>query len=181
MKSPLNYSLVRNISCLDPQKLIKNEVECIQKFKRVLTVLVNSKRLRNEECDIILREFKTFVNSMQTNEEFKSYRRSDSRCRLDTLYHDNLAGKPDYEKSWPVIRQLLLLSHGQATVEGSFSINKGVTTTNLSAQTLVARRAIIDHVHHVGGMHNDAQVGSTGILPLQAWSWTKAKRIIRFF
>ena len=111
-------------------------------FKKVMTVLVNSKRLCNAECDSNLRELKTFVNSMQTNEDFTSYR-SDTRCR-----------KPDYEKSWPVITQLLLLSHGQATVERSFGIKKGVITTNLSAQTQVARRAIIDHAHQVGGMHN---------------------------
>ena len=46
--------------------------------------------------------------------------------------------------------QLLLLSHGQASVEGGFSVNKEIATSNLMKHDLIARRAIKDHVQSVG-------------------------------
>ena len=60
-----------------------------------------------------------------------------------TLYYDVLG---------EVVRKLLLLSHGQAKVERSFSVNKDVSEQNISKHNLVARRIVKDHIHHVGGL-----------------------------
>ena len=49
---------------------------------------------------------------------------------------------------------LLLLSHGQATVERGFSVNKEVQSDNLCADTFTARRLICDHVSVAGGITN---------------------------
>jgi len=49
---------------------------------------------------------------------------------------------------------LLVLSHGQATVEQDFSINKQVETDNLTEESLVAKRIICDYVIYVGGIQH---------------------------
>ena len=49
-----------------------------------------------------------------------------------------------------VLKQLLLLSHGQATVERGFSLNKEVTVENMKKATLIARRHIVDYCRNVG-------------------------------
>ena len=69
-----------------------------------------------------------------------------------TLYYDALGQEKKYLKLWEVVRKLLLLSHGQATVERSFSVNKDVSEQNISEHNLVARRIVKDHIHHVGGL-----------------------------
>jgi len=46
----------------------------------------------------------------------------------------------------------LLLSHGQASVERGFSVNKELVIENESKQTLAARRIIKDHIIHVNGV-----------------------------
>ena len=48
--------------------------------------------------------------------------------------------------------QLLFLSHGQASVERGFSVNKEIATSNLMEHNLIARRVIKDHVQSVGGL-----------------------------
>jgi hypothetical protein len=53
---------------------------------------------------------------------------------------------------WPTISKLLLLSHGQATVERGFSINREVETVNMKSDTIVAHRQICSHVASVGGL-----------------------------
>ena len=42
------------------------------------------------------------------------------------------------------------MSHGQATVEKGFSVNKEVEVENLKEHTLVAQRIVCDHVNSVG-------------------------------
>ena len=49
---------------------------------------------------------------------------------------------------------LLLLLHGQASVERGFSVNKQLEVVNLQEGTYVAQRIICDHIHSVGGLLN---------------------------
>ena len=47
-----------------------------------------------------------------------------SAFRLDTLMLDTMSINDTYSKLWKVVKMLLVLSHGQATVERGFSMNK---------------------------------------------------------
>lgn len=49
------------------------------------------------------------------------------------------------------MEKILILSHGQATVERGFSINKETIVENLKKRSVVARRLIIDAVRKAGG------------------------------
>ena len=51
-----------------------------------------------------------------------------------------------------VIKMILTLSHGQAAVERSFSINKSVVDVNMKEESIVARKTIKDHM-----LSNDIQ------------------------
>ena len=88
------------------------------------------------------------------SEAFKSF--SMESNRVDTFYFDRLADEADLKELWKVVKLLLTLSHGQATVERSFSSNKGVMVENLAQYSLVAQRVICDHVRSVGGVLNVA-------------------------
>ena len=46
------------------------------------------------------------------------------------------------------------MSHGQATVERGFSVNKQTETDNLACDTFEAQRLVCDHVAAVGGIQN---------------------------
>ena len=60
----------------------------------------------------------------------------------------------NYPKAWSVYGLALLFSHGQASVERGFSVNKELVVENQSEQTLSARRIIKDHIIHVNGVTN---------------------------
>ena len=45
-----------------------------------------------------------------------------------------------------VIKLLLTLNHGQASVERGFSNNKSILKTNMSSQTIISKRLIKDHI-----------------------------------
>lgn len=49
---------------------------------------------------------------------------------------------------------LLVLSHGQASVERGFSVNRQTETENLTEEPLVAKRIVCYYVAHVWGIKN---------------------------
>ena len=51
-----------------------------------------------------------------------------------------------HKKAWPVVKMVLVLSHGQATVERGFSINKEEIVENQHVESLVAQSIIKDHI-----------------------------------
>ena len=71
------------------------------------------------------------------------------RDRVDSLFCDTMSQNPSYKQLWTVVKQLLFLSHGQATVEHGFSINKEIEVENMAESTFAAKRMVCDHVHSV--------------------------------
>jgi hypothetical protein len=152
-KSPVKYPIVRYMSVLDPRTLIIDKEKSSSKLSSILKVMTEKKRISEQICDSILTEFSHFYDTMlqSHSEYFNSFNPAEDR--LDSFYYDKLA-KAEYSHLWEVCQLLLLLSHGQATVERGFSVNKEVTIENLSEQSLVAQRTIVDHVRSVGGVLN---------------------------
>ena len=64
LKCPLSYSLFRNMVALNPRKMVANPNICRAKLKKILTVLVNSNKLRGENCDSVLQEYSNFLDSV---------------------------------------------------------------------------------------------------------------------
>ena len=76
-----------------------------------------------------------------------------STDRLDELFSTYMNADP-YQKLFKVVQLLLVLSHGEASVERGFSVNKELEVENLETQSLVAQRLVCDHINAVGGILN---------------------------
>jgi len=153
-KSPLKYSLVRNLSCLDPRQMISNRQDCSKKFKDVITKLVEVKRLMEKQCDDVIWQYNSFLDTGLQNDRQECVDFHPGSGRVDELFHRLMANKDEYSKLWYVVKLLLLISHGQATVERGFSVNKQIMVENMKEKSFVAQRAICDHISNVGGVLN---------------------------
>ena len=65
---------------------------------------------------------------------------------MDTFFFEELNQQKTYESLWCTIQLLLTLSHGQATVDRGFSVNKEVLAPNLKAVSLTALHLIHDTI-----------------------------------
>ena len=150
-KCPVSYSIVRHLSCLNPVKMASNKEACSVKFKKVLRLLVNAERVKEEEYDTLLQQFAMFLDSIPVfgSERFANFQSAEDR--VDTLFFECMANE-SYKSLFSVVKLILILSHGQATVERGFSVNKEVEVENLKEHTLVAQRIVCDHVNSVGGV-----------------------------
>ena len=153
LKSPLNYSLVSNLSFLDPRKMLSATKELsIRRLKRALSYLVDQNRVRETDCDDIIREYSQFVDDVVESNHSTFADFDPVNNRVDTLLHGFLLKKKEFGKLWLVCRQLLLLSHGRAAVERGFSVNRQLEVENMKDGTYVAQRRICDHVRAIGGI-----------------------------
>ena len=84
------------------------------------------------------------------SERFANFQSAEDR--VDTLFFECMVGNESYKSLFSVVKLILILSHGQATVERGFSVNKEVEVENLKEHTLVGQRIVCDHVNSVGGV-----------------------------
>jgi len=116
-KAPLKYPLVRGLSVLDPRVLLKSKETSVRKLSTVLRLLVESGRIEEQSCDDVLREFGNFYdhNLMCASDSFRNF--NPQMGRLDEFYHEHLSNKAEFRHLWKVVKLVLVLSHGQASVE----------------------------------------------------------------
>ena len=141
-KSPLKYSFVRNLVCLDPRLMISSPENATRMFQQTVNKLLELKWKTAEEGDLMLIQYKKFLSEGRKNHsaEFSSFKAGEDR--LDSFFCDKLQGKEDFQHLWLTLQLLLTLSHGQAAVERGFSVNKEVLVPNLQENSLTAVRVI---------------------------------------
>ena len=91
--------------------------------------------------------------------EFKEYNYYDN-VGVDKLLYQHIKISLKLYKLWEVVKMLLILSHGQASVERGFSVNKEILSTNLGKKSMMAKRFVIDSVRAElnGNSHNIDQL-----------------------
>ena len=153
LKCPLSYSLVRNMVALDPREMATNPNSCREKFKKIQTVLINSNKVRDENCDNVLQQDSNFLDRVPviSSDIFSSF--NPNVHRVDEFFSTYMSGE-NYVALFDIVKILLMLSHGQASVERGFSVNKEIEVKNLHEHSLVAQRIICDHLRAVGGVLN---------------------------
>lgn len=145
-KSPLKYPIVRLSRCLAPKVMAENKSEAIDIFTKLLQELQKRRIITSENCDSALSQFKVLLSECPATELNKFSR---SKDRLDTFYHDLFGTKKQYGDLWKVVKLILTLSHGQATIERGFSVNREVLVENIKEETLIALRFVCDELKNV--------------------------------
>ncbi len=145
-KSPLQYLLARKLSSLDPRLIVSNPEEAVKMFQNVLKELINDKWKTSQEADIELAQFRKMVFDAKKYHHTRFAAYNFNKERLDKFFFELLEGQEEYEKLWTTVKVLLTLSHGQASVERGFSVNKEALAPNLQEQSLKAIRLIHSHL-----------------------------------
>ncbi|KAK8771201.1 hypothetical protein V5799_025556 [Amblyomma americanum] len=124
--------------------------QCLAGLKNVLNALIAAKRLSNHQRDSVLSEYAEMLQM----EKHKLQLFEKSSDRLDIFFLELLKFNSSYAELWTVVQLLLVLSHGQATVERGFSVNRQVCVENLKSLSYISQRVICDAVDKAGGILN---------------------------
>ena len=159
-RSPRNCRTARYMAALDPRLMALPDKRDSNKtnLQRLLQELIDKQRFREQDADGMLRECMKFIDEVvaQDRSRYLSFSpgvsRGEAEDRVDVLLHEMMASNKSFHQLWLVVQQLLLLSHGQSTVERRFSVNKQTETYNLACDNFNAKRLVCDNVSAVGGI-----------------------------
>ncbi|TKS88164.1 Methyltransferase-like protein 22 [Collichthys lucidus] len=121
-KAPVNHQLVRSMQCLNPRRMALSKEACLVQMKRMLHHLVEANHIEESICDDVLREFANFCDFAALQATFREF--DPKTDRVDTLLYETMGTSKSFANVWHVVKMLLVLSHGQASVKRGFSINK---------------------------------------------------------
>lgn len=150
-KSPAGSNVVRNASIFDPSVILSEKSNVLQKrLSSLLTHLMKLNILKPQKCDKITEQYIEFVTyqlkfNIASFQKFEKDKKDLDEKDLDDFYFTdlNLAAFPDLSF---LIKMILTLSHGQAAVERSFSINNSVLNLNMKEDSIVAKKIVKDHM-----------------------------------
>ena len=136
--------------CLDLKYMATHPDQAMNKMRQLLEKLMNLKQRSADDCDTILRQYKTFISEVgrHAREEFSAFNNIEDK--LDTFLFTHLGKKSRFEELWSPVKLLLMFSHGQSQVEREFSNNKDITSTNMGAETLIAFYRVHDGIQSLG-------------------------------
>lgn len=100
----------------------------------------------------MLIQYSDFVEKASVAQKEVFVKFSIAEDRLDTFLAEHIALQSPLAKLWKLVKVLLILSHGQASVERGFSVNRQVTVENFKERSFVAQRIIHDHITNIGGL-----------------------------
>ncbi|GBN31928.1 hypothetical protein AVEN_38614-1 [Araneus ventricosus] len=131
--------------------MVFHPMRCLKSFKNILSYLVGKSLIPSKDGDEILLQFKEFLDKV-VKCSFSDFKTLDHKeQRLDTfLYQYFSVDKEKYRKLWDIVKMILILSHGQATVEREFSLNKALEVENLKENSYIAQRMIIKVIKEAG-------------------------------
>ena len=133
-RCPLQYAIVRQLTCMNPRYMAKNPDSAISKCSSLLQQLISKNLESPDSCDTILQQYKAFITEMQKyhKDEFVAY---NSEQALNSFIYGCIGEKPEYSKLWEAFKMLLILSHRQSCVERGFSDNKDILSNNMQDET----------------------------------------------
>ena len=139
---PLKYNFARKLASLDPRVMVSNPDQAIKMFQEVLQRLIETRWKTSEEAGTVLAEYRKLVSDAKRYhlDKFSSFKITTDR--LDSFLFEVLQNQNESQQLWITMQLILTLSHGQATVERGFSVNKEVLAPNFQETTLVAMRLV---------------------------------------
>lgn len=151
-RGPLKYSIVRAISCLVPATVANCRGLAESRMKLLVEIMyekgcitaVTGDKCKSQFSDLCAKASGTLKS------RFASY--STKVDRLDVFYYDIIGQDAEFVELFSVVKLVLILSHGNASVESGFSVNKDMLVENLHEESLVAQRTVYQAVQCAGGI-----------------------------
>ena len=93
-------------------------------------------------------QYGRLLNDARISDDFQTFDWEKQDARIDVVLFNHTKKYPEL---WEILRTLLLLSHGQDSVERGFSANKEILQPNMQAASLCAHRLVSSYLDIHGG------------------------------
>ena len=141
-KTPVQSHFARCARAFNPIHMAECPDSCRKLFNYILQKLVNTQHISFEFADESKVQYAAFLQNIvkadKTN--FQYYSIDDNK--LDEFFIGYVEDHARYNKFAEIMKIVLTLSHGQASVEREFSVSKKLLVENLQESSLIAQRRL---------------------------------------
>jgi hypothetical protein len=123
-------------------------------MKDLLQYFHNAELITTQNADRSLEQYSELLNDLSFLNNCQKFCDDFANDRLASFYVNNISTKKLFNELFDVVKLSLIMSHGNATVESGFSINKQILVENLNEHTLVCQRQVYDAIYSIGGVTN---------------------------
>jgi hypothetical protein len=152
-KSPLAQNVVKAASSLSPLLLQNDSSLCLKRFRSLVKLLASSGWITHQDADAAKEQLFMMYSDSQCASVLQNF--NVQTDRLDDFYTNLFSGQKvlaDCEELQRIVRLILMFSHGQASVESGFSVNKSLLVENLSDRGLIAQRVVHEAIRKAGSV-----------------------------
>lgn len=140
----LSSPFLRGCAALSPEVMCFGDSSRSGKLMAVaLRQLVELSWITGDDADTLLRQYGELIKRPSAQTFLKTFKRSD---RLDEFLINLCQQEQVATELRDLISLILCLSHGQASVERGFSLNKQLLAANMIEKSVVAQRQIRDYI-----------------------------------
>ena len=140
-------------------------------FNTLMELMVESKWVSKITAGKAEVQYSDLVWNVNFISEMKGFNMQSDR--VGELYSKLLSRSKDFPELWFIVRQVLILSHGNARVESGFSINKSLLQENMKNEALVA---VFDGIQHDSGY---LKVNISQDMLCYLCNWTKLMKMLK--
>ena len=159
-KSPLKFSIVKGLSCFNP--IIALDIDNAERrLSIVLEKFVENNLLLGTVAEKVEKEFRQIISLKSTQEKLRDFKASETRLDHFWVRVLEMQGFKNYENLFTFMKHVMILSHGNAAAERSFSVNKECIVENQKEESLIAQRVICDAVSSMNEPLVNFQINKT--------------------
>ena len=103
-KSPLQYVVVRNGTCLDREIICNHETLAKERLKGLVSNLIQTKWITSRNGDEINSEYKRYIENVAVGNRESFLKFSKLKDRLDEFYFSSVGGLDEYPQLCKVIK-----------------------------------------------------------------------------
>ena len=115
-------------------------------MKGLVSNLIQTKWFTPRNGDEINSEYKGYIEEVAVGNRESFLKFSRLKERLDEFYFSSVGELDEHPQLCKVIKMVLTLFHGQASVERGFNINRAMLQPNLMSKSLTSQRLVYDHM-----------------------------------
>lgn len=158
-RCPLKYNMIKGATFLNPAVMTSNQNAA--RINIALECFVTNNVITGTEADKIKKEYERLCSNANVKKALMNYK---SGTRLDSFLLPLLKELDSSLEFTNFVARILCLSHGQASVERGFNINKELLVENQKEASLIAQRVVYDAIRSSDVPLKDIEIPKSLIL-----------------
>ena len=135
-KCPLKYGVARFASSFSPSQMLGHKEKCDDSFCRLVDKLYAGRWISSKTADLAKKELAVLLKAANSEHKDAFLTFNHKKDAIDSFFADLMSESVKYKNCWNVFMMIFTLSHGQASVERGFSVNKELLVEDLMEESI---------------------------------------------